>query len=39
MRSGYDGLEGSIGRSYNEIKGVTMTMSGQFNMLSEIGKE
>ena len=41
MRRGYDGVEGSIGRSYDEIEGVTMTVSGNFNMLSEIttGKE
>ena len=36
MRRGYDGVEGSIGRSYNEIEGVTMTVSGKLNMLSEI---
>ena len=41
MRRGYDGVEGSIGRSYYEIEGVTVTVSGNFNMLSEIttGKE
>ena len=36
MRRGYDGVEGSIGRSYDEIEGVTMTVSGNFNMLSDI---
>ena len=36
MRRGYDGVEGSIGRSYNEIKGVTMSVSMNFHMLSEI---
>ena len=36
MRRGYDGVEGSIGRSYDEIEGVTMTVSGNYNMLSEI---
>ena len=36
MRRGYDGVEGSIGRSYDEIKGVTMTVSENFNMLSQI---
>ena len=41
MRRGYDGVEGSIGRSYDEIEGVTVTVSRNFNMLSEIttGKE
>ena len=41
MRRGYDGVDGSIGRNYDEIEGVTMTVSGSFNMLSEIttGKE
>ena len=41
MRRGYDGIEGGIGRSYDEIEGVTMTVSGNLNMLSEIktGKE
>ena len=28
MRRGYDGIEGSIGRNYDEIEGVTMTVSG-----------
>ena len=36
MRRVYDGLEGSIGKSYDEIEGVTMTTSGNFTMLSEI---
>ena len=36
MRSGYDRIEGSIGRSYDEIKGMTMSVSRNFHMLSEI---
>ena len=36
MRRGYDRVEGSIGRSYNKIEGVTMSVSGNFHMLSEI---
>ena len=36
MRRGYDRVEGSIGRSYDEIKGVTMSVSRKFHMLSEI---
>ena len=36
MRSGYDRLEGSIGRSYDEIKGVTMSVSRDFHMLDKI---
>ena len=36
MRRGYNRVEGSIGRSYNEIKGVTMSVSRNFHMLSEI---
>ena len=36
MRRGYDGVEGSIGKSYDEIEGVTMTVSGNFSMLSDI---
>ena len=36
MRRGYDRVDGSIGRSYDEIKGVTMSVSRNFNMLSEI---
>ena len=38
MRRGYDGVKGStgIGSSYDEIEGVTVSVSGNFNMLSEI---
>ena len=36
MRRGYDRVEGSIGRSYDEITGVTMSVSRNFHMLSEI---
>ena len=36
MRRGYDRVEGSIGRSYDEINGVTMSWSRDFHMLSEI---
>ena len=36
MRRGYDRIEGSNGRSYDEIKGVTMSASRNFHMLSEI---
>ena len=36
MRIGYDRVEGSIGRSYDEIKGVTMSVSRNFHMLNEI---
>ena len=36
MRRGYDRVEDSIGRSYDEIKGVTMSVSRNFHMLSEI---
>ena len=36
MRRGYDRVEGSIGRSYDEIKGVTMSVSRNFHRLSEI---
>ena len=41
MRRYYDEIEGSIDRSYNEIEGVTVSVSGNFNMMSEIttGKE
>ena len=41
MRRGYDGLKGSIGRSYDEIESVTVSVSRNFNILSEItsGKE
>ena len=35
MRRGYDRVDGSIGRSYDEIKGVTMSVR-SFHMLSEI---
>ena len=36
MRRGYERVGGSIGRSYDEIKGVTMSVSRNFHMLSEI---
>ena len=36
MRRDHDRVEGSIGRSFDEIKGVTMSMSRNFHMLSEI---
>ena len=36
VRRGYDRVEGSIGRSYDEIKGVTMSVSSNLHMLSEI---
>ena len=36
MRRSYDRVEGSICRSYDEIKGVTMSVSVNFHMLSEI---
>ena len=36
MRGGYDRFEGSIGRSYDEIKAVTMSMSRNFHMLGKI---
>ena len=36
MRRGYDRVEDSIGRSYDEIKGVTMSVSRNYHMLSEI---
>ena len=36
MRRGYDRVEGSIGRSYDEFKGVTMSVSRDFHML--VGK-
>ena len=36
VRGGYDRVEGSIGRSYDEIKGMTMSMSRNFLMLNEI---
>ena len=36
MRGGYDRVEGSIGRCYDEIMGATMSMSRNFHMLSKI---
>ena len=36
MRRGYDRVEGSIRRSYDAIKGVTMSVGRNFHMLSEI---
>ena len=36
MRRGYDRVEGSIGRSYDEIKGVTMSVNRDFHMLGKI---
>ena len=36
MRRGYDRVEGSIGMSYNEIRGVTMSVSRDFHMLGKI---
>ena len=36
MIRGYDRIECSIGRSYDEIKGATMSVSRSFHMLSEI---
>ena len=36
MRRGYDRVKGSIGRSYDQIKGVTVSMSRNFHMLSKI---
>ena len=36
VRRGYDKVEGSIGRSYDEIKGVTMSGSRDFNILGKI---
>ena len=36
MRRGYDRVEGSIGRSYDEINGVTMSVSKDFHMLGKI---
>ena len=36
MRRGCDRVEGSIGRSYDEIKGVTMSVSRDFRMLGKI---
>ena len=41
MGRGYDRVKDSVGNSYDEIEGVTVSMSGNFNMLSVIttGKE
>ena len=36
MRRGYDRVEGSIGRRYDEIKGVTMYVSRDFYMMGKI---
>ena len=36
MRRGYDRVESSIDSSYDEINGVTMSVSRSFQMLSEI---
>ena len=36
MRRGYDRVKSSIGRSYDEIKGVTMLVSRSFHMQDEI---
>ena len=36
MRRGYDRVEGSIGRSYDEIKGVTMYVCRDFHILCKI---
>ena len=36
MRRGYDRVKGSICRSYDEIEGVTASVSRNFHMLSEI---
>ena len=36
MRRGYDRVKGNIVRSYDEIKGVTISVSWNFYMLSEI---
>ena len=36
MRRGYDRVESSIGMSYDEIKGVTMSVSRDFHMLGKI---
>ena len=36
VRRGYDRVDGNIGRSYNEIKSVTMSVSRNFHMLGEI---
>ena len=39
MRRGYDMVEGNIGRSYDEIKVVTIYMSRDFHMLGKITTE
>ena len=36
MRSGYDRVEGTIGRRYDEIKGVGTVVSRDFHMLGKI---
>ena len=36
MRRGFDRVEGGIGRSYDEIKGMTMSVSRDFHMLGKI---
>ena len=36
MRRGYDRVESSIGMSYDEIKGVIMSMSRNFHMFGKI---
>ena len=36
MRRGYDRVESSIGMSYDESKGVTMSASRDFDMLGKI---
>ena len=36
MRRGYDRVEGGIGRSYDEFKGVTVSVSRDFHMLGKI---
>ena len=36
MRRGYDRVQSGIGRSYDEIKGVTMSVSRDFQMLGKI---
>ena len=35
IRRGYDRVKGSIGRSYDEVEGVTVSVSRNFNVLSE----
>ena len=36
MRRGYDRVGGNIGRSYDEIKCVTMSVSRDFHMLGKV---